>query len=178
MNEDDDIDDAEKEYLGTLVNTFGLDADQIEESIAFAQNPDDEVVMEMLKAFKSKDVKYSFMMDCLMIANADGNFDESEEVLIEQFFELYEISIKEKNLLVTLFEKFQTKDPKVIYDFFSENEDKKNLFGYLLNYYKIDLSLLEKDNEVAKETKKQEQEEFFRLAKAARCPVPKYLNEV
>lgn len=48
MNEDNDVNEAEKKYLGTLVNSFDLNISYIEESISFAEDPDEKTVMDML----------------------------------------------------------------------------------------------------------------------------------
>ncbi len=144
MNEDNDVSETEKKYLGTLVNSFELDSKYINESIEFAEEPDEKSVMEMLKAFSSNEVKYSFIIDCMMVANADGDFSDEEAKLIEQFFDLYDIS-SSMGLLTTLFGNFKTKDTEALAIFFQDNPqiDMSRVF-YIFVFLDIKISVMKR----------------------------------
>jgi len=141
MNEDGDMDEKEKEYISILINSFDLPKEQLDEFIEFAQNPDEDSIYDMMSAFSSKDIKYNFMVDCIMLAMRDGEFCEKEEAIIEQYFEMFKISEKEAQDLSYIFEMFHTQNGNALYRYFKRNEYLKiELFQYLLDYYKIDMA--------------------------------------
>jgi hypothetical protein len=94
-----------------------------------------------MQSFATKDIKYNFMVDTMMIASIDGNFDKSEEAIIEQYFEMFKITEKEAKDLRYIYEMFYTQNGNALYRYFKRNEYMKvELFQYLLDYYKIDMA--------------------------------------
>ena len=91
-NEDEIVCEKEREYLEIIINSFGLSEDMLETFVNFAENPDEKLILDMMKSFTTKDIKYNFMVDCMMIASIDGEFDESEKAIIEQYFEMFKIT--------------------------------------------------------------------------------------
>jgi uncharacterized tellurite resistance protein B-like protein len=155
---DGNICEKEKEYLKILINSFGLAEEMLETFVNFAENPDEDLVQDMMEAFATKDIKYNFMMDCMMISSRDGNFDESEKEIIEEYFEMFKITKKEADDLKYIFEMFHTQDGNALYRYFKRNEYMKiELFQYLLDYYQIDMAY-----EVTVDEKKLLEFEFFK----------------
>lgn len=156
--EDNTICEKEREYLSILINSFGLSEDMLETFINFAENPDEKLIIDMMQSFATKDIKYNFMVDCMMTASIDGNFDENEEALIEQYFEMFKITKKEAKDLRYIYEMFYTQNGNALYRYFKRNEYiKVELFQYLLDYYKIDMAY-----ELVEDEKKILTFEFFK----------------
>lgn len=138
--EDGIVCEKEREYLSILINSFGLNEDMLETFINFAENPDEKRIIAMMQSFATKDIKYNFMVDSMMIAIIDGYFDENEDALIEQYFEMLKITKKEAEDLRCICEMFYTQDSYELYKCFKSSEYMKvELFQYLLDYYKIEI---------------------------------------
>jgi uncharacterized tellurite resistance protein B-like protein len=151
--EDGNFCEKEKEYLSILINSFELDKETLEEYVEFAQNPDEERLIEMMNVFATKDIKYNFMIDAMMVAQRDGNFDEAEQAIIEQYFEMFKITEDEAKDLTSLFEMFYVQDGNGLFRYFGKQDKydtfliKKELFQYLVDYYKIDFEYELKEDE-------------------------------
>ena len=59
---DENICEKEKEYLEILINSFGLSEEILETVVNFAENPDEDLIQDMMVAFTTKDIKYNFMV--------------------------------------------------------------------------------------------------------------------
>ena len=157
-NEDETVCEKEREYLSILINSFGLSEDMLETFVNFAENPDEKLILDMMQSFATKDIKYNFMVDAMMIASIDGNFDENEEAIIEQYFEMFKITVDEAKDLRYIYEMFYTQNGNALYRYFKRNEYMKvELFQYLLDYYKIDMAY-----ELVEDEKKILTFEFFK----------------
>jgi len=157
-NEDETVCEKEKEYLSILINSFGLSEDMLETFVNFAENPDEKLILDMMQSFATKDIKYNFMVDAMMIASIDGEYDESEEAIIEQYFEMFKITKKEAEDLRYIYEMFYTQNGNALYRYFKRNEYMNvELFQYLLDYYKIDMAY-----ELVEDEKKILTFEFFK----------------
>ena len=155
---DENICEKEKEYLEILINSFGLSEEILETVVNFAENPDEDLIQDMMEAFTTKDIKYNFMVDCMMISSRDGSFDDSEKGIIEEYFEMFKITQKEAEDLKYIFEIFHKQDGNALYRYFKRNEYMKiELFQYLLDYYKIDMAY-----ELIEDEKKILEFEFFK----------------
>ncbi len=162
-NEDENVCEKEREYLSILINSFGLSEDMLETFVNFAENPDEKLILDMMQSFATKDIKYNFMVDAMMIASIDGDFDENEEAIIEQYFEMFKITKDEAKDLRYIYEMFYTQNGNALYRYFEKESASKihlikaELFEYLLDYYKIDMAY-----ELLKEEKKILSFEFFK----------------
>jgi len=152
-NEDENVCEKEREYLSILINSFGLSEDMLETFVNFAENPDEKLILDMMQSFATKDIKYNFMVDAMMVANIDGNFDENEEALINEYFEMFKITKDEAKDLKSIFEMFYAQDGNALYRYFGKQDKydtfliKKELFQYLIDYYKIDMVYELKEDE-------------------------------
>jgi len=88
MNVDDEIHEKEKIFLLTLLNTFNLPREQLDEFIEFSKSPTEEDLDELLKAIKEADIVNSFLNDCLMVSKADGEVKDSENELYNIYCEI------------------------------------------------------------------------------------------
>jgi uncharacterized tellurite resistance protein B-like protein len=152
-NEDEGVCEKEREYLSILINSFGLSEETLETFVNFAENPDEKRILDMMQAFATKDIKYNFMIDAMMIASIDDNFDESEKAILEQYFEMFKITKDEEKDLRYLYEMFYTQNGNALYRYFKKEDKnkpykiKEELFKYLLDYYKIDMAYELKEDE-------------------------------
>ena len=153
-NIDGNIDEREKEYLTILLNSFDLSDDLLESAIDFAKNPDEQTLVDMIKSFSNKNIKYTFLIDAMIIANRDGIFDESEKALIDEYFDMFKITEDEKKDLKYIFKLFYTQDGNGLYRHFKKDYRYKpykinpKIFEYLLEYYGIDMKYeLKKEEE-------------------------------
>ena len=157
-NEDETVCDKEKEYLSILINSFGLSEEMLETFVDFAENPDEKLLLDMMQSFMTKEIKYNLIIDAMMIASIDGNFDEKEKALINEYFEMFKISKKEAEDLRYIYEMFYAQDGNALFRYFKRNEYMKvELFQYLLDYYKIDMAY-----ELVEDEKKILTFEFFK----------------
>jgi len=152
-NEDETVCEKEREYLSILINSFGLSEDMLETFVNFAENPDEKLILDMMQSFATKDIKYVFMVDAMMIASIDGNFDENEKAIINEYFEMFKITPDEAKDLRYIYEMFYTQNGNALYRYFGKQDKydifliKKELFEYLIDYYKIDFTYELKEDE-------------------------------
>ena len=103
MNVDNEISEDEKCYFEHLISVINLPSSVLEDFITFANEPNQEQIVELLESIKAKqDIKFCFIYDCYIIAMNDGKILEEEEELLELYFEMlhfkdYEISFYKDN---------------------------------------------------------------------------------
>ena len=106
MNVDDDISGIEKDFFVSLIETFELSDSVIADFLKFAEEPENEQIIELLEELSKSDiVKFSFIIDNYIIANRDGKFEKEEEELIVQYFELLNFETDEIELISRFKEK-------------------------------------------------------------------------
>jgi uncharacterized tellurite resistance protein B-like protein len=152
-NEDGTICEKEQEYLSILINSFGLSEEMLETFIGFAQNPDEKRILDMMQSFMNREIKYNFIIDAMLIASVDGNFDEKEDAIIAEYLEMFKMTKAEEQDLRHLYEMFHTQNGNALYRYFGKQDKydtfliKKELFEYLLDYYHIDMAYELKEEE-------------------------------
>ena len=163
MNVDDEIHDKEKEYMTILIRSFDLPDEKLDEFISFSENPDKKTVLEFIDSFKDWDIKYVFMFDCLMLAHKDDLFDEKEGKIIEDYFEAFKFTEREKEQVTYLYENILKQDKVALYRLFlAKDALKQELYTYLLDYYELNVKDI--TNEYMKEVKAEIKEfKFFKV---------------
>lgn len=145
-NADDKISDSVKEYLSILLISFGHPKEKINDLIAFAQNPDKAVWLEIIEYLKTTEIKYTFMLDCLFLANKDKKYSENEKELIDYYFEVLKFNYVEKTQILEIFNALNKYDPKAIYKILHMNlVIPKNSYWFLFEFFKIDVNKINKD---------------------------------
>ncbi len=139
MLADEKIEESEKEYLKTLLTSLDISEEHLDNLIEFAQNPSDEALKDMLKAIEEmKELKYVFLLDALVLANYDGDLDEEEKGLIEEFAKLLKIKKDVFEKLEYLEKIIREKDKLALYRFFlGKYPFDVEIFNYLLDFFKI-----------------------------------------
>ena len=99
----------------------------------------------MMQSFMSKDIKYNFMVDAMIIASIDGNFDDKERAIVSEYFEMFKITTDEAKDLRYIYEMFYTQNGNALFRYFGKQRRndvftiKLEHFQYLLDYYQIDM---------------------------------------
>ncbi|ERP30741.1 TerB family tellurite resistance protein [Chitinivibrio alkaliphilus] len=111
MSVDDEIDEKEKEYISNLIQAFDMGDDIINEMVEFAENPNPDVVKEMLGEINADPLmKKTFVVDCMMLAEKDGTLHENEKKFINTMYETFSFSEDEKSVLKKIAETVKNKD--------------------------------------------------------------------
>jgi len=87
----------EKEYLAGLVETFDLPNSMLDDFLAYANNPDQEIIPHIIESIKTNKMEKIFLIDCLILAQEDSKIEQQEKDLIDQFFELFGIESRIKD---------------------------------------------------------------------------------
>lgn len=85
---DENLLDAEREALGSLIYALGLPAEKTDEIISTVQNTGPEIVDVIVKALANEDHKMLFLLDLYRGASADKDFSDSEKEMIGEFVEM------------------------------------------------------------------------------------------
>jgi len=91
--EDENFSEEEKSYITSLMQNIGVDEALLSEFEAFAKEPsEDEILafMDRLKAF-DEDLKINFLIEVIVISFKDGEFDESEQEMFNDYVEMLEL---------------------------------------------------------------------------------------
>lgn len=139
--EDGDICEKEKEYLSILINTFGLSEDQLEDLIDFAQNPEQETVLEIIEMLKNNEAKYPFIVDSMILAQSDGDFNNQEKDLIQEYAKMMEISQEVMKEFEEYLQLFTSNDEKALYEKLRTSNVKKESIEHCFEYFDIDADL-------------------------------------
>ncbi len=130
---DDVIAQEESDYLKELISAFDIPDEKFKEFIAFSKKPNREEIQAIKSAFEDTEIKYVFMVDAIFIAQADRQVNAKENVLLEEFFNMFDISDQERKKLLTIHTKIKTAED-VYHIFKNTDKIKQELFNYLLDY--------------------------------------------
>lgn len=99
--EDDNFSDEEKEYLKVSLVAMGLDEALFDEFEKFTQDSDEDELLALIDRLKefTEDEKLSFLVDVCVVAFKDGEFDESEMELFEEYLEILEMKDSRQTIL-------------------------------------------------------------------------------
>ena len=95
----------EEEFLADLCEEAGLTQADKEEVIMEARNPANDGFERNLDFLRNSDLKYSFVVDILSFAKADGQYTEAEKQKIHRMADRLGISIEQYNALYEYVEK-------------------------------------------------------------------------
>ncbi len=99
--EDGNFSEEEKTYILALMKNISLDESLLSEFESFASEPDEDELlafMDRLKAFE-EDLKVNFLIEVVCIAFKDGNFDEKEQSMFDDYLEFLEIQDKKDDIM-------------------------------------------------------------------------------
>jgi len=99
--EDENFSEDEKSYITALMSNIGVDSALLSEFENFASDPDEDELlsfMDRLKAF-DEDVKLNFLIEAVVLAFKDGEFDESEKEMFNDYIEMLELEDKKDDIM-------------------------------------------------------------------------------
>ena len=95
----------EEEFLADLCDEAGLTQRDKEEVIMEARSPKNDGFERYLDFLRNSDLKYSFVVDILSYAKADGHYSEEEKRKIHRMADRLGLSIEQYNALYEYVEK-------------------------------------------------------------------------
>lgn len=95
----------EEEFLADLCDEAGLTQRNKEEVIMEARNPTNNGFENYIDFLRNSDLKYSFVVDILAYAKADGHYSDEEKRKIHRMADRLGISIEQYNVLYEYVEK-------------------------------------------------------------------------
>ena len=137
---DENFHDDEKSYVVSLMKNIGLDEGLLGEFEIFAKECEDEEViafMDRLKAFE-EDMKINFMIEVVVISFKDGEFDESEQNMFNDYLEILEISDKKDDIMY-LSTALINKDVDLALSFYTAKKEMFLKFDYMFVMADIDI---------------------------------------
>jgi len=99
--EDENFSDDERNYITALMSNIGVDSALLSEFESFASDPDEDELlsfMDRLKAF-DEDVKINFLIEAVVLAYKDGDFDASEKEMFNDYIEMLELEEKKDDIM-------------------------------------------------------------------------------
>lgn len=99
--EDETFSEDEKNYITALMSNIGVDSALLSEFESFASDPDEDELlsfMDRLKAF-DEDVRMNFLIEAVVLAYKDGDFDASEKDMFNDYIEMLELEEKKDDIM-------------------------------------------------------------------------------
>ncbi len=147
MNEDSDINEKELDFLKLMIRSLNINEAACNDFIAFAENPDDERVMDSFKILQdTPNMKLLFMIDSIIMANKDNIVKKEEGNLIDKYAKLLNIDSDTKldlQIIVNnLIKKNGAELAKIIEDCKSIS---KNDIQFLISFFDVkDVKIIKK----------------------------------
>jgi len=141
MNADAEIHDREKEYLATLLYTFDIPKEKLDDLVQFSMNPDKEAVLEVIRSLPKDEMKYVFLMDCFMLSNADENYSTEEKGLICEYARSLLITKPDEKRIQILYTQIQQRNGSSLKTIkLDSGKLEIKIFNYLFQHFQIDIS--------------------------------------
>lgn len=107
---DADLEERERTHFATVAATLGFSADETEDILRHAENPDEETVRQVRDRLIQTKYKYYLIIDLHIMAFQDDVVKGVETEVIQQFCRLLEIDDDELEFLSSLAHAVVTKD--------------------------------------------------------------------
>ena len=131
---DNDISALEIEYIKLFIDSFGLSPDLLDTFIEFGKNPDKKIVLDMMQSINNKNIRYNLLVDCMMMAYIDGDYNDKEKTIIKQYYTMFKIDKDEADDLESIFYHFYHQNSYIYLDYIDIE-----LFRYLFDYYDMEM---------------------------------------
>lgn len=144
MNADSEIHDREKEYLATLLYTFDIPKDKLDDLVQFSMVVDEKVMSEAMKEvfhnLPKDEIKYVFLMDCFMLSNADENYVEREKELISVYARSLKITKADEGRIFYLYQKVQKRNGSSLKTMkLDSGKLEIKIFNYLFHHFQMNI---------------------------------------
>jgi len=139
MNSDEEIHEKERGYLVTLIHSFNLPNEKLDELIAFSKSADNSSVIEMNKMLPKDELKFIFLMDCFIIAYKDGVLKPVEKNVIGEYARTSKINKIDIDRVERLYKVIIERRPLPKNETISFQGCKVDIkiFNYLFDYYGV-----------------------------------------
>ena len=138
--EDETFSEEEKSYIIFLMKNLEMDESKLAEFESFAQEPDeDELVafMDRIKAF-NENTKINFLIEAVVLAFKDGNFDDSEKEMFNDYLEMFELEDK-KDIILYMAQALADKNVDLALALYTADKEFFEKFDYLFDIVDIDI---------------------------------------
>lgn len=135
MGSDEQIDESEKRFIGTLLRTLNLPDELLEEVEQNSQSIDEGFIEELKKTLTTNNLVSTFFYDAVMICYQDGNYCQTEKDVIKQLRYLLDFSDDDIFLVERTIEAIDSKNKAVLESIDGEGYWK---WKHLVEYNRID----------------------------------------
>jgi len=99
--EDENFSEDEKSYVTSLMSYIGVDETLLSEFETFANEPDEDELLEFMDRIKAFDneLKISFLIETILVAFKDGDFDDAEKEMFNEYVEMLELEEKKDDIM-------------------------------------------------------------------------------
>lgn len=138
--EDGNFHEEEKNYVVSLMKNIGLDENLLEEFEAFSSGCQEEELlafMDRLKGFQ-EDIKLNFLIEVVVIAFRDGEFDEKEQGMFDDYLEMLGLA-NQKDDIMYMALALVNKDIDLALSLYTAKKEFFNKFDYMFDMLDIDI---------------------------------------
>ena len=99
--EDENFSEDEKSYVTSLMSYIGVDETLLNKFETFANEPDEDELLEFMDRIKAFDeeLKISFLIETILVAFKDGDFDDAEKEMFNEYVEMLELEEKKDDIM-------------------------------------------------------------------------------
>lgn len=137
MGSDEQIDESEKRFIGTLLRTLDLPDELLEEIEQNSQSIDEGFIEELTKTLTSNNLVSTFFYDAVMICYQDDNYCQTEREVINQLQYILDFSDDDISLVERTIKAIDSKNKSDIESIDGEGYWK---WKHLVEYNRIDYS--------------------------------------
>ncbi len=138
--EDENFHDDEKKYIVALMDNIGLDEALMAEFETFASDcQEDELLafMDRLKLFDD-DLKLNFLVEVIVISLKDGEFDESEQSMFDDYLDMLGATSSKQDI-VDIASAIADKDTDLAISIYTAKKEFFEKFDYMFDMIDIDI---------------------------------------
>jgi len=138
--EDENFSSEEGEYIVSLMKNIGVDERLLDEFEAFAKEPGEDEIMEFMDKLKAfdEDIKVNFLIEVIVISFKDGEFDESEQEMFNDYIEILELEDKKADIEYIAMA-LVNKDVDLALSLYTAKKEFFNKYDYMFDMLDIDI---------------------------------------
>ena len=138
--EDESFHEEEKSYILSLMKNLGLDEALLDEFTSFASDCEEEELLSFMDRIKEfdKDIKLNFLIEVIVLAFKDGEFDESEQSMLDDYLEMLELT-EQKDDIMYMALALVNKDIDLALSLYTAKKEFFNKFDYMFDMIEIDI---------------------------------------
>lgn len=146
MNADEKISEEEKGYFTTILVSFGGSTEPLDGYLKFAESPDKGMLIEAFDLLGGSNIKYSFMIDCLMLLDKGNGINDKNRILLDKYYRMLHITKQEREQLAGIYKTIKSEDEFDIYYMVIRNKDiPADSYLYLFEYFSLNFEQIEKN---------------------------------